>query len=516
MKRTTTLEKIVQKMPFEKIVGQTVMGYIDEAKNFDDLKEVVVENALSGLVLSSRSLSGQDPDSLLKELATSYRRALSLQIILAAENGSEGFEGISPQVTELPSQMAMGATGEEKSAYTAGYVTALELRSLGINASLTPIANLYSSEMGENCFGDDPDEVSSYVVSYIRGLRNGGVSSFVKYFPGKPFDKREGEQDLEILLKHDFKPFRQAFKFGVEGVVIGHSPLPAVKAVDTPSSLSHKVIEYVVKRKMGFRNILMTDFLDDERILKEFDLEEAAVKALKAGNHIIMPSRSIEKTQEVLRSIIERTREDEDLNEKVRNSALEVMSFKLRRFVKFKRTPKKTRGSIINRSKAWKIFIQSIAPVKGSDEFPLRWLGKPLVVVTKRLGERLGKSGRMALEKVLREELGGLSVLDGLEGFSSKKVEEIYRSIPSNTLLIILSYNTHEDGGELPILKKLVSFFRESVVISLGSPEDLTTLNSAKICIAAFTPGATAVKAALKVLKGEFKPMGRLPIKMEL
>jgi len=73
----TTLERIVQRTPFEKIVGQTVMGYVNEIRSFSELEKMVLDNALSGLIIGRRALSGvKNPGSSLKELATSYRRSL--------------------------------------------------------------------------------------------------------------------------------------------------------------------------------------------------------------------------------------------------------------------------------------------------------------------------------------------------------------------------------------------------------------------------------------------------------
>ncbi|MEM2571390.1 MAG: hypothetical protein QXP96_06715, partial [Thermoproteota archaeon] len=83
-----------------------------------------------------------------------------------------------------------------------------------------------------------------------------------------------------------------------------------------------------------------------------------------------------------------------------------------------------------------------------------------------------------------------------------------------NTLLMVLTYNLDEDSKETSVLKKFVEFFKENVVISLGSPEDLKLLSNAKICVAAFTPSITAVKAAFKALKSKNPPSGSLPIKI--
>lgn len=80
-----TLERIVQITPFEKIAGQTVMGYVNEVKNFSELEKIVLDNALSGVIIGRKALSGlKNPGYLLKELAASYRRALGFSLIIAA------------------------------------------------------------------------------------------------------------------------------------------------------------------------------------------------------------------------------------------------------------------------------------------------------------------------------------------------------------------------------------------------------------------------------------------------
>lgn len=518
----TTLEKIVQKLPFNKIVGQTLLGYAEDLKSFEELKKMVLENALSGMIIGRSVLSSLKPGRRdLKELADSYKKAFGFSPIIAAEYEGGRFEGLPPPATELPSPMGVGATGDAKSAYIVGYITALELRTLNINTNLAPVANLYpyGSEPGseENSFGDDPDEVSEYVLSYIRGLRNGGVLSFAKYFPRRFYGQRdEALESLSKLYKKEFKPFQMAFKSGVEGIVIGHAPLPAVDSVNTPSSFSPKVVEKIVKREMGFKNILLTDHSDDKEILEKFDPEEAAVRSLEAGNHIVVPSKRIEDLQETLSSIVEKTEKDKDLYNRVRSNALEVLSFKLRKLEKFKKTPEKTRGSLVNQAKAWKIFVKSITMVKGAEELPLRWVGKPMVVVTNGFNELLDETDRKRLRDVLKEFLKEFSLLEYFEETPSKKLSEIYRNTPGNTLLIILAYNMQGNKKEASVLGKLIEFFRESVAILLGSPRDLTLLSDAKICVAALTPSVTAVKASLKVLTDKSKPSGKLPVKTEL
>jgi beta-N-acetylhexosaminidase len=519
--KMTTLEKIIQRLPFEKILGQTVMGYVKDAKNLDDFKKIVLENALSGLMIGREALSStRSIGRELKELMHSYKKTYGFSIILAAEQDGGRLEKLPQPSTELPSLMGISATGDVKSAYIAGYITALELRTLSINVNLAPVANLYPYEtvrgFKENSFGDDPDEVSDYVVSYIRGLKNGGVLPFVKYFPRRFFEQRDKTlESLSELSKRDFKPFQMAFKAGVEGVVMGHAPLPAVDSANTPSSLSPKVVERVVKRTLGFKNMLITDCLDGEELPGRVDPEKATIMALKAGNHIVVPSSDEEELLESLSRILEETRNDKILYNKVMESALEVLSFKLRKLEKFKKTPEKTRGSLINRTRAWKLFLKGVTVVRGGNELPLRFLGKPLVVLSNRLLSLLDDAEKKMLMEALKEGLGDFNLLENVNELSGRRLSEIYRNTPSNTPLIILTYNMDEDCKELPVLRKFVEFFRESIVISLGSPEDLELLGNAKMYVAVFTPSTTALRAAIKVLRRK-QPSGDLPVKIDL
>ncbi|MCS7138955.1 MAG: hypothetical protein NZ873_02740 [Crenarchaeota archaeon] len=518
----TTIEKIVHRLPFEKIIGQVIMGYVKDARSLGDFKKMVLENALGGLIIGRGVLSStRNIGRELKELADLYKKKYGFSIILATEREGGRMEKLPQPSTELPSPMGISATGDVKSAYIAGYITALELRTLSINANLAPAANLYPYEttfgFKENSFGDDPEEVSEYVANYIRGLRNGGVLSFVKYFPRRFFDQRDRNlEDLSELYKRDFKPFQAAFKMGVEGVIIGHTPLPAVDSVNTPSSLSFKVVEKVVKRRLGFKNIVITDCLNGEDPAVNIDPEKDAVAALKAGNHIVVPSSREDEIRNTLERIIEESGKDRDFCEKVKESALEVLNFKLRKLEKFKKTPDKTRGSLVNRKRAWKLFLKSISIVKGIDELPLRFLGKPLVIIGNRFNNLLEESEKKMLVETLKEELNSFEVFENVDELSNKRLNELYRNTPSNTLIMVLTYNLQEDSRETYVLKRLVEFFRESVVISLGSPEDLMLLSNAKMCLAAFTPSVIAVKAALKALKSKTPPSGNLPIKISL
>ncbi|MEM3712991.1 MAG: glycoside hydrolase family 3 N-terminal domain-containing protein [Thermoproteota archaeon] len=518
----TTLEKIIHRLPFEKITGQTIMGYVKDAKSLGDFKKAALENALGGLIIGREILSStRSIGKELKELADLYKKTYGFSIILATEREGGRMEKLPQPSIELPSPMGISATGDVKSAYIAGYITALELRTLSINVNLAPVANIYPYEttrgFKENSFGDDPEEVSEYVANYVRGLRNGGVLSFVKYFPRRFFDQHDKNlESLSELYKKEFKPFQTAIKMGVEGVIIGNTPLPAVDSVNTPSSLSPKVVEKVVKRGLGFKNIVLTDCLNGEDPAISIDPKKAAVTALKAGNHIVVPSSDVDDVRNTLEKIIEETGRDKDFLNLVKESALEVLSFKLRKLDKFKKTPDKTRGSLINRTRAWKLFQKSISIVKGVSELPLRFLGKPLVIIANRLLSLLEEPERKMLVETLGEDLRSFELLEHVDELSSRRLNELYRNTPSNTLLMVLTYNLHEDGREASVLKRFVEFFKESVVISLGSPEDLKLFSNAKICVAAFTPSITAVKAALKALKNKTPPSGNLPVKISL
>lgn len=201
--------------------------------------------------------------------------------------------------TRFPSAQAIGRTGDSEYAYRVGRAIAMEMRALGINMNLAPVADILTNPgntvIGSRAFGSDPQLVSDMVVQMIIGLQDEHVVSVVKHFPGHG-DSFEDSHLERVVLSHDRErlqqvellPFRSAIEAGVDGIMSAHIDLPNVFGEGVPVTLSQAALEGLLRDEMGFEGLIVTDSLVMEAVTQRFSPAELAVAAVVAGSDILL------------------------------------------------------------------------------------------------------------------------------------------------------------------------------------------------------------------------------------
>jgi beta-glucosidase-like glycosyl hydrolase len=205
-------------------------------------------------------------------------------------------------VSSLPGNMGLAATGDPEAARYAGYVTGCDLTTLGISLNFAPVLDLarepLNPAVSTRSFGDDPDRVAVFGREYARGLVEAGVLFTVKHFPGhgvSPDDSHvsmpECLMSVEDLARQDLVPFMQAVKWPGTAVMATHVKFSAIDAT-RPASLSRDVITGLLRGKMGFDGVVLTDCLEMGGIRPIGSVPEAAVMAIEAGCDIALVSHT--------------------------------------------------------------------------------------------------------------------------------------------------------------------------------------------------------------------------------
>ena len=151
-------------------------------------------------------------------------------------------------------------------------VTASELSEIGINMDMAPVLDIaphdIDSVMAGRAFGSDPDWVARMGITVIDGLQRRGIMAVAKHFPGigrTVLDSHLALPDLKIdidgLANFDLVPFAAAIQGQVAGVMLSHIRYPAIDPV-WPASLSPAVTADLLRKKMGYEGVVMTDDLD--------------------------------------------------------------------------------------------------------------------------------------------------------------------------------------------------------------------------------------------------------------
>jgi beta-N-acetylhexosaminidase len=204
--------------------------------------------------------------------------------------------------TTFPRAMAFGAAGDEQLAFDAGRVTGVEARALGIHVNFAPVVDVNNNPrnpvINTRSFGEDPALVSRIASAYIRGLQSAGVLATLKHFPGHgdtdvdshlglPMIKKPREQ-LEAI---ELPPFKAGIAAGVDAVMTGHIEMPALDASpNTPTSLSQPIVTGILRQELGFNGLVYTDSMQMAGVTAMYSAGEAAVRAVAAGNDVVLHS----------------------------------------------------------------------------------------------------------------------------------------------------------------------------------------------------------------------------------
>lgn len=186
---------------------------------------------------------------------------------------------------------------DERTLFDYGREVARECRLAGINMVLGPVLDVDRSSPGKRrstmwlrSLGGDPQRVAELSVAYARGLESGGVISVAKHFPGHGSTSTDTHKSMasitttdEELWSKDLYPFRRYVESGLSGVIVGHLWVEAVDSVSRPASFSPAVISGLLRGRLGFDGLVLTDALNMEGALGY-----TATDAIEAGADIIL------------------------------------------------------------------------------------------------------------------------------------------------------------------------------------------------------------------------------------
>jgi beta-N-acetylhexosaminidase len=204
--------------------------------------------------------------------------------------------------TGFPRNMAFGAAGDEQLAFDAGRIAAAESRAIGIHVNFAPVVDVNNNPrnpvINTRSYGEEPELVGRLGSAYVRGLQAGGMIATLKHFPGHgdtDVDSHLGlpiiKDPRESLEKTEFPPFKAAIAAGAGAIMTAHIEMPALDPTpNTPTTLSQPIVTGLLRREMGFDGLIYTDSMGMAGVTKLYGPGEAAVRAIKAGNDVVLHS----------------------------------------------------------------------------------------------------------------------------------------------------------------------------------------------------------------------------------
>ncbi|MDP4282504.1 MAG: glycoside hydrolase family 3 N-terminal domain-containing protein [Bacteroidota bacterium] len=200
----------------------------------------------------------------------------------------------------FPRQMTMGAIRDDSLIYSVSSAIASDCKRLGIHVNFAPDIDINNNPenpvIGFRSFGENKYDVARKGLLYMKGLQDHGIVSVAKHFPGHGDTDTDSHLSLPVLKQSaerldsvELFPFREMIRNKVDGIMVAHLFIPALDTTtNAASTLSAKVIRGLLKDKMGFKGFVISDALDMKGVAKYYKPGDIEVKALLAGNDILL------------------------------------------------------------------------------------------------------------------------------------------------------------------------------------------------------------------------------------
>ncbi len=278
----------------KKLLGQSFLIAFEGLEVPPSVTKFIRENHIGGVTLFAKNYSNPaqvaELINQLQEIAISTGNP---PLFIAVDHEGGKVQRFKKPFTIFPESRVIGDKNSPKLAFECAQIMAKELKTVGVNVSYAPLADINTNPknpvIGRRAFGETEDQVSKMVSAYIRGMLTNGVQPVIKHFPGHGDTSLDShlalptvKTPLDVLREREFKPFQKAFKAKCELLMTAHI---VVESVDPgiPATLSSKLMKDILRDELHYKGLIISDDMEMKAIADHFGKTESALKAFEAG-----------------------------------------------------------------------------------------------------------------------------------------------------------------------------------------------------------------------------------------
>ena len=329
------VDKIVESMSQTEKLGQMVMIGIQGTKVDDDSLYMLNQYHMGGVILFDRNMeSPEQVKQLTSDLQAQSNEKVPLFIGIDEEGGD--VVRMAEKLTPPPSQKEIGATGDIEQAKTWAIKTAKSLKDMGINVNFAPVADVGSND--KRSYSTDTNTVIDFVRAATKGYQQENIIYSLKHFPGIGKGRVDSHVDSssidvakEVLMTEDIIPFKTIIDENDPNdyfILVSHLKYPALDE-EYPASLSSKIMTDLLRNKLGYKGIIITDDMEMGAVANHNDFRSIGVNAVKAGADIVLVCHEYEHQQEVYLGLLDAVNSGEISQERIDESVKRIIKVKL-------------------------------------------------------------------------------------------------------------------------------------------------------------------------------------------
>lgn len=282
------------------IIGQHLIIGLKGTKLEADEADFIVKNNIGGVILFGRNYQSAEQVHKLCSDVQMLRHRMPDKAPLFISIDMEGgrVHRLKAPFTQWPALAKVGAIDSTSVAFKFAYAMGVEMRAVGINLDYAPSVDIFSNPkntvIGDRALGTHFDVVSKLSSALVRGYIKAGVLPCAKHFPGHGNTLVDSHEDLPVeekslaeLEEFELQPFKKAFRARLDFVMSSHIKFPKIDP-EWPCTLSEIFLTQLLRDKLRFRGLVITDDLDMGAMIKHWDRKTIPVRALQAGANILL------------------------------------------------------------------------------------------------------------------------------------------------------------------------------------------------------------------------------------
>jgi beta-N-acetylhexosaminidase len=339
----------LQSLPLERQIGQLLYIGLPGPEFDEEARSLVEEVTPGGVIVFGRNVA--EPEQL-RTLLDAVRGSLPVEPLLGIDQEGGLVDRLRKIITPMPAARVIRQHGDLAGARAHGRITGEVLGLLGFNMNFAPVMSimtedrdLLSNGLYSRSFGRSPGEVLGYTMVYLRGLQGTGLLGCAKHFPGIGAGEVDTHQEMPVihlthddLLAQDLAPYIELFQREdnmVKAVMVSHGGFPNIDIHRgiagghlVPASINHGIVTGLLREELGYEGLVVTDDLEMGAIARYTEIEEAALRAILAGEDMILVCARPDFIRRAYNSLLSAARTGELSRGRILASLRRIAAFK--------------------------------------------------------------------------------------------------------------------------------------------------------------------------------------------
>jgi beta-N-acetylhexosaminidase len=470
----------------------------------------------------------EDLRALTAEFQSAAAECGQPPLLIAADQEGGQLMAIG-QATPFPGNMALGATRSERLAYRVGGALGREVAAAGVNVDFAPVCDVNNSPrnpvVGTRSFGEDPKLVGELAAAMVRGLQSAGVAATAKHFPGHG-DTASDSHHAAPVLPHDMRrirrvelpPFQSAIAAGAKLVMTAHIAFPALNGGgDAPATVSRPILDGLLRRKLGFQGIIVTDAMDMNALEQGPGYIADALAAIEAGADLLLFNHDLGRVEPAWATAVQAARRGLLSADRVQASAARIIT--LKRWLRNRKQP--GLEAICSREHcalAHEVARESLTLVREAD-LPLRLAPEARVAVVTPRPEDLTPADTSSylkpeLASAARRHHANIDDFTIAMNPTGAEVRAVCNRLAGYDVVIVGTINA--TAGQAAVVNALLKRGQRVIGVAMRLPYDIAEFPAIRTYVCTYSILPPSMDAVTDAIWGKGDFPGKLPVTVKM